>query len=186
MRVEALGCPKSLWTLICKLERIMTGQLTTNDILRDHDFTRGLTEQQIAKVAALCTEVAFQDDDVILMNGQRSEFFYLILTGSACVELRAARFTVCLQALGPGQAFGWSALLDHQDTLFQVRAREPMNALCLHGSDLAQLRRTDPELGAEILMRILGVVARRVKATEERFAEMCGVSMNPNRVNIRC
>ena len=65
-----------------------------------------------------------------------------------------------------------------------------------HFSDLDQahyeavlryaLRRTDPELGAEILLRILGVVARRVKATEERFAEMCGVSMNPNRTNIRC
>ena len=35
-------------------------------------------------------------------------------------------------------------------------------------------------------MRILGVVARRAKATEERFAEMCGVSMNPNRTNISC
>ena len=48
------------------------------------------------------------------------------------------------------------------------------------------MRRTDPDLGAEILLRILGVVAGRVKATEERFAEMCGVSMNPNRTNIRC
>jgi CRP/FNR family cyclic AMP-dependent transcriptional regulator len=167
-------------------ERIMTVQSTPYDVLREHEFTRGLTDSQLAKLASLCSEVAFQDDDVILMNGQRSEYFYLILSGSACVELRAARFTVCLQALGAGQAFGWSALLDHQDTLFQVRAREPMTALCLHGSDLAQLRRTDPELGAEILLRILGVVASRVKATEERFAEMCGVSMNPNRTNIRC
>ena len=164
----------------------MTGQLTPYDVLREHDFARGLTDQQIAKVATLCTEVTFQDDDLILMNGQRSEYFYLVVTGSACVELHAARFTVCLQALGPGQAFGWSALLDHQDTLFQVRAREPMTALCLHGSDLAQLRRTDPELGAEILIRILSVVAKRVKATEERFAEMCGVSMNPNRSALRC
>lgn len=164
----------------------MTGQLTPHDILKDHDFTRGLTDPQISKLASLCTEVTFQDDDVILVNGQRSEFFYLVLTGSACVELRAARFTVCLQALGPGQAFGWSALLDHQDTLFQVRAREPMTTLCLHGSDLAQLCRTDPELGAQILMRTLAVVARRVKATEERFAEMCGVSMNPNRASILC
>src|SRR5690242_4935062 len=131
----------------------MTGQLTPYDVLQEHDFTRGLADQQITKLASLCTEVSFQDDDVILMNGQRSEYFYLIVNGSACVELRAARFTVCLQALGAGQAFGWSALLDHQDTLFQVRAREPMTALCLHGSDLAQLRRTDPDLGAEILLR---------------------------------
>jgi hypothetical protein len=34
-----------------------------------------------------------------------------------------------------------------------------MTALCLHGSDLAQVRRTEPELGAEILLGILAVVA---------------------------
>jgi len=164
----------------------MTGQLTAYDVLTEHDFTRGLTEQQIAKLASLCTEVSFQDDDVILTNGQRSEYFYLIVTGSVCIELRAARFTVCLQALGRGQAFGWSALLDHQDTLFQVRAREPMTALCLSGADLARLCRVDSELGAELLTRLLSLVAGRVKATEERFAEMCGVSMNSNRITIRC
>jgi hypothetical protein len=56
----------------------------------------------------------------------------------------------------------------------------------IHAYRVASSRGTDPELGAEILMLILGVGARRVKATEERFAEMCGVSMNPNRTNIRC
>ncbi len=164
----------------------MTAGTMPHDVLLEHNVTRGLTEQQITKLALLCTEVTFQDDEVILVNGKRSEFFYLILKGSACLELRAARFTVCLQAIGPGEAFGWSAWLDHQDTLFQVRAREPMRALCLHGSDLARLSRTDPELGAELLRRTLKLVAGRVRATEERFAEMCGVSTNPNRTAIRC
>jgi CRP-like cAMP-binding protein len=164
----------------------MTAQTPLADVLRDHDFARGLTNPQIAKLVALCSEVSFKDDELILRSGERSEFFYLILKGSASVELRAARFTVCLQSLDPGQAFGWSALLDHQDSLFQVRAREPMTALCLRGPDLARLFRTDPELGTEILSRTLQVVAGRVKATEEKFAEMCGVSLNPNRATTRC
>jgi len=154
--------------------------------LADHDFTRGLTEAQIEKLEVLATEVRFREDELILVEGQRSQLFYFILTGSAAIELRTPRFTVCLQALGPGQAFGWSALLDHQDSLFQVRAREPMTAQCLHGSDLSQLCRTDPELGAEIFQRILRLVAGRVKATEEKFAEMCGVSTNSNRSTLRC
>ena len=164
----------------------MIAQSTPYDVLVDHNFTRGLTHEQITKLASLCTEVKFRDDEVILVNGQHSDSFYLVVKGSACLELRAARFTVCLQAVGPGEAFGWSAWLDHQDTLFQVRAREPMQTLCLHGSDLAELSRTDPELGAELLRRTLKLVAGRVKATEERFAEMCGVSMNPSRTTIRC
>jgi hypothetical protein len=34
---------------------------------------------------------------------------------------------------------------------------------------------SDPALGAEFFHRIISVVAGRVKATELRFAEMCGV-----------
>jgi CRP-like cAMP-binding protein len=153
--------------------------MVLEQILPSHDFTRGLTQTQTAKLLSLSTEITFEEDEVILMEGQRSRFFYLILKGSAAVALRTPRFTVCLQALGPGEMFGWSALLDHQDTLFQVRARENTIALRLDGSDLAQLCRIDPELGAEIFRRTLKTVAGRVKATEQRFAEMCGVAVNP-------
>jgi CRP-like cAMP-binding protein len=82
-----------------------------------------------------------------------------------------------VQALGPGDVFGWSALLDHQDTLFAVRARERMVALRIEGESLKTLCRTDPQLGGEILRRTLHVVAGRVRATEMRFAEMCGVKV---------
>jgi hypothetical protein len=66
------------------------------------------------------------------------------------------------------------------------RLSGPYLKQCVPIIRLGAIPPTHPELGAEILMRILGVVARRAKATEERFAEMCGVSMNPNRTNISC
>jgi CRP-like cAMP-binding protein len=153
----------------------MEGHMTLDHVLRDHGFTAGLTEAQLAKLAALASEVVFVENEVILADGQRSEAFYLVLTGSVSVELRTRCCGVCVQALGPGQAFGWSALLDHQNTLFQVRARERTTALCLNGLALAETCRTDTQLGIEILLRTLKIVAGRVKATEASFAEMCGV-----------
>ena len=153
----------------------MVGDLTLEQTLRDHAFTQGLAEAQIARLAPLATEVAFADGEVILVEGRRSQYFYLLLTGSVAVELHTSTFTVSVQALGPGEVFGWSALLDHQDTLFQVRARERTTALRVAGSDLAELCRSDTGLGNQILLRTLQVVAGRVKATEAKFAEMCGV-----------
>ncbi len=82
-----------------------------------------------------------------------------------------------VQALGPGQVFGWSALLEDQDTLFQVRAREHTTALQIDGSALKACCLSDPTLGTEFFHRILRVVAGRVKATEVRFAEMCGIKV---------
>ena len=42
---------------------------------------------------------------------------------------------------------------------------------------LLAIAAADPELGAEFFHRILRVVAGRVKATEIRFAEMCGIKV---------
>ena len=143
--------------------------------LRLHEFTSGLTQDQVASLAALAHPVEFEPDELILMDGQRSTAFYLVISGSVAGELCAPQYTVVVQALGAGRAFGWSSLLDWHDTLFQVRARERTMALRLEGHALKELCRTDPALGVEILRRTLQVVAGRVKATEFRFAEMCGV-----------
>ena len=143
--------------------------------LREHAFTRGLTDEQLAALAELATEVAFQENDVILVDGQHSTSFYLLLTGSVVVELRTPVSVITVQALVPGNVFGWSALLDRQDTLFQVRAREDTTALEIDGAKLQARCMTDTRLGVELLHRILHVVAGRVKATELRFAEMCGI-----------
>jgi len=143
--------------------------------LRTHAFLRGLTDAQFTSLASLATEGTFDEDELILLDAQLSSYFYLVTQGSVAVELRAPRYVVCVQALGADQAFGWSSLLDHQDTLFQVRARERTTTLRFHGAALKAKMRAEPELGAEVLHRTLQLVAGRVKATEIRFAEMCGV-----------
>jgi len=151
------------------------GHMAQVDALREHEFLAGLTHGQIASLAALADPVEFETDALILRDGQRSDAFYLLLSGSVAVELCAPQFTVTIEALGAGRVCGWSSLLDRHDTLFQVRARERTNALRLEGEALKELCRADPALGAELLRRTLQVVAGRVKATELRFAEMCGL-----------
>jgi CRP-like cAMP-binding protein len=149
--------------------------MTQKEALRTHKFAEGLTDSQVATLAGMAQEVTFEDNEVILEAAQRSTSFYLLTAGSVAVELRTATYVVCVEALGPGQLFGWSALLDHQDTLFQVRAREHTTALRLDGARLKAACQTDSQLGNEVRQRALQVVARRVRATEIRFAEMCGV-----------
>lgn len=149
--------------------------MTLEEILRTHEFARGLTDSQVATLAGIAEEVTFEDNEVILEAAQRSTSFYLVTAGSVAVELRTATYVVCVEALGRGQLFGWSALLDHQDTLFQVRAREHTKALRLDGVRLKAACQADSQLGNEVRQRALQVVAGRVRATEIRFAEMCGV-----------
>ena len=129
-------------------------------------------------MAALAHEGTFAQDQVILVTGEQARNFYLVLSGSVCVEVRAPGFTVSLQVLGPGDAFGWSSLLHLHDTLFQIRARERTTAIRLDGSGLSAVCEEDAEFGLALFRRLLTLVAGRVKATEARFGEFCGIA-NP-------
>jgi CRP-like cAMP-binding protein len=149
--------------------------LNTHDAVHAHAFLNGLSPEHLDRVAALAEEVRFADDELVFADGQNSRALYLLIEGSVAVELRTVGFVVCVQSLGPGQIFGWSSLLDAQDTLFQVRAREQIRALQINGAELRKLCKSDPTLAASLFERILKVVASRVKATEVRFAEMCGI-----------
>ncbi|HEV2689291.1 MAG TPA: cyclic nucleotide-binding domain-containing protein [Bryobacteraceae bacterium] len=154
--------------------------MTLTESVHDHAFTAGLTEGQLARLSDLAHEVEFAENELVLRAREQSKNFYLLLSGSVCVEVAARSYTVCIQALGPGDAFGWSALLDHHDTLFQVRARQHSTALCLDGERLTAALQADPELAAEILRRTLKLVAGRVQATEARLGELCGVRIPKN------
>jgi CRP-like cAMP-binding protein len=149
--------------------------ITLCQSLRRNAFTRGLSDAQVNGLAKLATEVTFEEDEVVLVDGQRSTSFYQVFSGSVVVELSTPRYTMCIQSLSAGDVFGWSALLDDQDTLFQVRARERTTAIQIDGAALKQRCFEDPSLGTAVLHGLLHVVAGRVKATEMRFAEMCGV-----------
>jgi CRP/FNR family transcriptional regulator, cyclic AMP receptor protein len=154
------------------------GEITHKGGCPTHAFLSGLTEAQLARVQALGDEVTLPEGELILANGQQSTSCYLVLSGSVAVALATPRLTVCVQVVGPGELFGWSALLQGQDTLFQVRAREQTTALRIDGAALSECCRTDPELGVELLQRFLRVVAERVRATETVFAEWCGVRVS--------
>jgi len=149
--------------------------LEMESALKGHAFLAGLSARQLATLSRLAEPVVFEESDLVLVDGQRSAAFYLLTGGSVVVELRTAGYAVAVQALTAGQVFGWSSMLNDQDTLFQVRARERTTAVRIEGAALQAACHDDAELGVAILERVLRVVAGRVKATELRFAEMCGV-----------
>jgi CRP-like cAMP-binding protein len=148
--------------------------MTLDHVLRRHRFLAGIPEPHLATLASLARRVEFDEDQLILLNGERSTYFYLLLSGSVTVEAHTAVYNISIQVLGPGDAFGWSSFLNHHDTLFQVRAREASSGFCFEGSRLSAACGENPAFGLELYSRVLELVASRVKATESRLAEFCG------------
>ena len=153
------------------------------EVLRAHPFSEGMPETLVKKLASLARPVEFDEDEIVFRSGERSMNFCLLICGSAAVEIRTPYYGFCVETLGPGDAFGWSRLLDDHHTVFQVRAREPISAVFLDGKKLTEACRKDPKLGAEVYYRLARIVAKRVRATEDRLAEFCGSSKNNHHQN---
>ena len=118
---------------------------------------------------------------MILETDSPSKHFYILLAGCVRIEVRTKTFNYCIQDVGPGEVFGWSSLLGQHDTLFQVRARDQSQALCLDGSRLRKVLSADPELEAELLRRTLAVAADRIRATETKLGQLFGLRMRGER-----
>jgi len=135
----------------------------------------------VKKLASIARHVEFDEDEIVFQAGERSMNFCLLLCGNACVEIRTDYYAICVQNLVPGDAFGWSSLVEGEHhTVFQVRAREASSALFIDGEKLREACFKDPKLGFEIYRRLATVVARRVRASELRLAEFCGSSKVQN------
>ncbi len=144
--------------------------------LGSHPFTKHLPEATLSQLASLATKVEFREDEIIIRVGERPRHVYLLLSGSVCVEISSSVYAVCIQALGPGDVFGWAALVDHYRAVFQVRARQPTTAFCLDGPRLLEASCAEPTIGRDIFRRLLSVAAQRVAASEIRLAEFYGVA----------
>ncbi|MBI3694672.1 MAG: cyclic nucleotide-binding domain-containing protein [Acidobacteria bacterium] len=129
----------------------------------------------MARLSACGRLVSLAEDEVVFRAHEPSSHFYLLLTGSVFVEVRTPVHAICVQAVHPGEAFGWSSLLPSHQTMFQVRAQEASTAVCLDGEQLMAACEQDPSLGYQILRRLMEVVSRRLEATERRLAEFWGV-----------
>jgi uncharacterized protein (TIGR02284 family) len=146
-------------------------------VLRDHAFLAGLDQRHIATFASIAQPVQFEEQALVFAARQHAIDLYLLLSGSASVELNKGHFVVRIQYLEPGDAFGWSALLGHHEALFDVRTRERSTALRLDGIRLAAALREDTALAADFLGRAMHLMAARMEATERRLAEFCGVQL---------
>jgi uncharacterized protein (TIGR02284 family) len=149
-------------------------------------FLAGLDQRHITTLVNIAQPVQFEEQALIFEAQQQAIDLYLLLSGSASVELNKGHFVVRIQYLEPGDAFGWSALLGHHEALFDVRTRERSTALRLDGARLAAALRDDNALAADILRRAMHLMAARLEATEERLAEFCGVPVKarePESVN---
>ena len=113
----------------------------------------GISEESMARLAAVTGELQFEPGQFIVLQGQVGTGLYCLLEGSA----RVLRGSEELARLEPNDFFGELSVIDQMPRNASVQAIEPTRCLALASWDLLDLLESDPQLA---LNMIKGLAAR--------------------------
>ena len=146
--------------------------LSVLDVLQKHPFVAEFRPEHTARLAALARQVQFDAGQVIFHEGDEFSVFYLLGDGMVALELEVPGHVLRVQTLYAGDELDWSAVLPHAGKHFQARALTPVAALAFEGEQLLASFKADPEFGLAFMLRLMGVVSERLRATRLQLLDM--------------
>ncbi len=141
-------------------------------VLLQHPFVAEFQPAHTERLAALARQVHFDADQVIFHEGDDYSVFYLLGDGMVALEIEAPDHVLRVQTLYAGDELDWSAVLPHAGKHFQARALTPVTALAFEGEQLLASFKADPEFGLAFMLRLMGVVSERLRATRVQLLDM--------------
>ena len=141
-------------------------------VLQEHPFVAEFRPEHTAKLATLAKQVHFDEGQVIFHEGDDYSVFYLLGEGRVALEIEVPGNVLRVQTLNAGDEFDWSALLPHAGKHFQARALTSVTTLAFEGDQLLASFKSDPEFGLAFMLRLMGVVSERLRATRVQLLDM--------------
>jgi CRP/FNR family transcriptional regulator, cyclic AMP receptor protein len=126
--------------------------------LEEVGLLAGCSRRQLRAIARISEVIEVAEGTVLARNGQPGDQFFLILDGSARVEVTSRKRS----RLEPGQYFGEMSLLDGGPRSATVVAETPLRLLVIKRRDFATLLREAPE----VTQSLLATLSRRVRVAE--------------------
>lgn len=149
MLVRVRGCVAMLTAVTDKVE-----------ILRGVPLFADLDERSLQAVAVLAHDASFKADDVVMLEGEPGDTFYVIVEGTVRVE----QGDRTIRSMTAGGFIGEISLIDRRPRTATVTCVTDVRALEIHGHEFERLLGTLPE----VHRRIRAAVDRRVRRRDQQ------------------
>lgn len=120
-----------------------------------------LSKKELTKVARLTTELHLKAGTEVVREGEPGREAFIIVSGTAAVKRNGRR----IATLGPGDAFGELALLDHGPRTATVVADTDLEVLVLNAGEFAGLLDEVPA----VARKLLRTLATRVRELDRKL-----------------
>ena len=136
----------------------------------------GLGKEQMEAILPLCKQVSIEVGGVLFQEGEDSTALYVLEEGKIALEMpvkgrngRPPQPRV-VATLGPGEALGWSAIVEPHLISFTARAVQPCTLVCIDGAALRKLMKSHRELGYEVMAGVAKLLAHRLDQNRQALA----------------
>jgi len=147
---------------------------TLEPILKEHSFFKGLKAEYISFIVGCASHKVFKAEELILKEGQSADKFYLVRSGRVMIYIDTPR-QITIQTIGGGDILGWSWLIPPYRYRFSAKAVENTRAIALDGKCLREKCEKNPDLGYELLKRLMGVFTARLEATRLQLLDIYNI-----------
>ena len=144
------------------LGRLFPGRVTQDEKMKrleEVSLLEGCSQRQLRSVARIAEVIEVPAGTVLARAGQSGDQFFLILDGSARVDVSPRKRA----KLKPGDYFGEMSLLDGGPRSATVTADTPLRLLVIQRRDFATLLREAPDL----TQSLLATLSKRVRQAEQ-------------------
>jgi CRP/FNR family transcriptional regulator, cyclic AMP receptor protein len=149
-----------------------------------HAFLRGLNRRHLTILASGAKPFQATEGEYLGREGQTAMHFYLIQVGKVSIEIRRQDAgLISVQALGPGEAVGWSWLVPPHLWQFDCRVIDKVRGIALDAEWLREQCEADTALGHQLLKRLVIVLAGRLATTRRLLADLDNHRSSEHREN---
>ncbi len=143
--------------------------MVSTEILKSFNLFGGLDESELAKIARLCSERAYEEGSVIFTIGGSAKDVYLLKAGKVDIqiefkiyenEIRATVYTV-----GKGEIFGWSTLVPPHRLTASARCEGKADVITINGKALMELLEKETRIGYVLMKNLSALISSRLAST---------------------
>ena len=138
--------------------------------LKECELFIGLDEDELTKVALICSEIDLEEAEPLFSERQPAQQIYIVTKGRIALHKSVETFLVqpsrrssTVAFCCPGEVVGWSALVDPHRYTLSATAWEQSELLGISAGLLRRAMELNPEIGYRIMKALSEVMGRRLQ-----------------------
>lgn len=143
------------------------------ELLRKASLFEGLTDDQLAQVAKIASQVDIQPNQIVFAENDRATNLYVVVSGRVAllIDIGGGKQTM-VDTISPGETFGWSAVVPPHTMTASAKTVEPTVLLSLPGRQIRDFCLTDCRMCYQIMENLARTISTRLKDTRLQLTSL--------------